>query len=149
MSNDLTLSRVIAAPRASVWSAWTQPELIAKWFVPRPHFVTDVVIEPRAGGAFSMQMHVDGNQFPNNGVILEVIEGEKLVFSDHFAPGWIPNPTPFMAAIITLKDHPEGTQYDALVRHSSPEQVARHLEMNFHEGWGIMTDQLAEVAASL
>jgi uncharacterized protein YndB with AHSA1/START domain len=33
---DLTLERVIRAPRAAVWSAWTDPSRFEKWWVPAP-----------------------------------------------------------------------------------------------------------------
>ena len=34
--HELTLTRLIAAPRAAVWRCWTEPELIKQWFTPRP-----------------------------------------------------------------------------------------------------------------
>ena len=32
---ELTLSRLIDAPRDKVFRAWTEPELIKQWFTPR------------------------------------------------------------------------------------------------------------------
>jgi uncharacterized protein YndB with AHSA1/START domain len=37
---DLTLQRVIRAPRAVVWRAWTEPSRLERWWVPAPAAVT-------------------------------------------------------------------------------------------------------------
>ena len=64
----------------------------------------------------------------NQGVYLEVVPGEKLVFTDAYTEGWKPAPEPFMTAILLLADAPGGgTTYTAIARHRNPEtpQVAR------------------------
>ncbi|MDA0632951.1 SRPBCC domain-containing protein [Nonomuraea sp. MCN248] len=33
---DFALERIIRAPRATVWSAWTDPAKLARWWVPAP-----------------------------------------------------------------------------------------------------------------
>ena len=33
---DLTISRVIKAPRPVVWSAWTDPASFEQWWIPAP-----------------------------------------------------------------------------------------------------------------
>src|SRR5689334_704991 len=42
--------RVLAAPREVVWRHWTEPELLASWWVPPSMTITACVLEPRAGG---------------------------------------------------------------------------------------------------
>lgn len=55
-----------------------------------------------------------------------------------------------MTAILTLEDAGEGkTKYTALARHRSAGDRQRHEEMGFHEGWGIVLDQLVEYARGL
>jgi uncharacterized protein YndB with AHSA1/START domain len=34
---ELVLTRVIRAPREKVFKAWTDPELLKKWFAPLPY----------------------------------------------------------------------------------------------------------------
>jgi uncharacterized protein YndB with AHSA1/START domain len=34
---ELVLSRLIRAPREKVYKAWTDPELLKKWFAPLPY----------------------------------------------------------------------------------------------------------------
>lgn len=49
---DLVISRVLAAPRAAVWRAWTEPDLLRQWWCPRPWTTEVRAFELRAGGAF-------------------------------------------------------------------------------------------------
>ena len=33
---DLSISRLIRAPRARVWQAWAEPRNFEKWWIPEP-----------------------------------------------------------------------------------------------------------------
>ena len=99
---DLSFTRKLAVPRALVWECWTTPEHIRHFFVPRPHEVTSCEIDLRVGGRFNTVMKVGAHEMDNKGVYLEVVDGEKLVFTDAYSEGWKPAPDPFMTAIILL-----------------------------------------------
>ena len=50
MTREVTLTRIIEAPRALVWAAWTEPRHMAKWWGPH-HFTNPVCeMDVRAGG---------------------------------------------------------------------------------------------------
>ena len=148
--HELSISRVIAAPRAIVWRCWTEPELIKQWFTPRPWTTPVVEIDLRAGGASYMLFRgPNGEEFPNRGVYLEVVPQQRLVFTDAYVEAWVPSAEPFMTAIASFADEDGGTRYEARVRHWSEAAMRRHEEMGFHTGWGQATDQLAEVANRL
>lgn len=151
VAKELVLDRVLDAPRDAVWRCWTDPKLLEQWFCPKPWYVTDVVLELHPGGEFSSVMHgPEGEEFPNTGVTLEVIEGRKLVFTDAFKPGWLPSGRPFMAAEVTLEDAGEGrTRYVATARHWTEEALKEHEAMGFHPGWNAAADQLETLAKSL
>jgi uncharacterized protein YndB with AHSA1/START domain len=150
LMHELTLSRLIAAPRAIVWRCWTEPELLKQWFTPRPWTTPVVELDLRAGGAINMLFRgPEGQEVPNRGVYLEVVPEERLVFTDAYVAAWVPSAEPFMTAIASFSHEDGGTRYEARVRHWSEEAMKRHATMGFHQGWGAAADQLAAVARSL
>lgn len=149
-TTDLSFTRHLKAPRALLWECWTTPEHLKHFFVPKPHRVTECEIDLRVGGRFNTTFDVDGNVMKNDGVYLEVVEGEKLVFTDAYSEGWKPTPEPFMTAIILMEDAPDGgTTYTAIARHRSTDARAQHEAMGFFDGWGTVVDQLEAYARGL
>ena len=147
---DLVLTRDISAPREILYMCWTTPEHLMPWFVPAPHRVTACTIDLRPGGASKSTFDVDGMIMENNGVYLEVIPNEKLVFTDTYSEGWKPNPEPFMTAILTFEDLGNGkTRYTAVARHRSKEAAKSHADMGFFDGWGTVATQLEAYAQGL
>jgi uncharacterized protein YndB with AHSA1/START domain len=57
---DLVLERTVAVAPELVWKAWTTPELVARWFAPRPWSVAACEIDLQPGGAF--RITVDGGR---------------------------------------------------------------------------------------
>jgi uncharacterized protein YndB with AHSA1/START domain len=143
---DLTISRIIKAPRAAVWQAWTDAAAFEKWWVPEPAKCKVVEMELCPGGAFVTQISENGGAFmPHlNACFLAVDQGTLIVFTDALTGGWRPSDAAFMTAVITLKDHPTGTDYSARVMHKSSADRAKHEEMGFHDGWGTVIEQLAK-----
>ena len=147
---DLVLERVIDVPPALVWEAWTNPEHIKHWFCPKPWSVSRAEIDLRPGGAFNTTMRSpEGEEFPNLGCFLEVIPGERLVFTDAMTAGYRPGPKPFMTGVLELTAEGTGTRYRAMAIHRDPETRAEHEKMGFHQGWGTALDQLVAYAKSL
>ncbi|MEU6408518.1 SRPBCC domain-containing protein [Microbispora sp. NPDC046933] len=150
---DLGLERIIRAPRASVWSAWTDPSRLEQWWVPAPTRCRVDRLDLRPGGAFVTRLSDDGAAFvPHlDACFLAVDELERIVFTNAVDSTWRPaNPAPVvMTATITMNDHPDGTDYRVVVRHGDPESRAHHEKLGFAEGWGSVTGQLAAFAESM
>ncbi len=53
-----------------------------------------------------------------------------------------------MTAEIIFADHPDGTDYRAIVRHGDPAQRDRHEALGFYDGWGSVTAALAHLVES-
>lgn len=144
---DLTLERVIRAPRAAVWRAWTDPVRLAQWWVPAPIVARIDRLDVRPGGAFVTSMSDDGQAFVphTDGIFLVVEPHDRLVFTNAIDSAWRPAaPMPVsMTAEIALADHPDGTDYRAIVRHGDPAARDRHEELGFFDGWGAVTAALA------
>ena len=147
---DLVLTREVNAPREILYKCWTTPEHLVHWFVPKPHTVTSCFLDVRVGGACNTTFNVDGMEMENNGVYLEIIPNEKLVFTDGYTAGWKPKADPFMTAIILFEDNGDGTtSYTAIARHRSKETAKTHEQMGFYDGWGTVVTQLEEYAQGL
>ena len=148
--HELTLTRLIAAPREAVYRCWTEPALIVQWFTPPPWKTVAAETDLRAGGASVITMEgPDGTRVPNRGVYLEIVENERIVFTDAYTSAWVPSAKPFFTGILTFEDEAGQTRYTARVRHWSADDCAAHERMGFHAGWGIATDQLAALTATL
>lgn len=147
---ELVLTRIMDAPRAKIFKAWTDPELLKQWFAPRPWTTPVAEIDVRPGGSsFVILRGPDGSEFPHRGVFLDVVENERIVFTDAFTKAWEPSEKPFMTAIVTMEDLGGKTRYTARVRHWTVADREAHEEMGFHEGWGQCADQLEALAKSL
>lgn len=151
---ELVLTRDIDVPRNLVWKAWTTKEHLEPWWCPKPYSTTVLKMDVRPGGAFNFQMHApDGSDLPhNNGCYIEVVENEKLSFTNCLLEGFCPAPEfpadsencdfP-MTAIITFEDlGGDKTRYTARALHRNEADRAKHEKMGFHEGWGAACDQL-------
>lgn len=147
---ELVLTRLINAPRAKVYRAWTDPELLKQWFAPKPYTTPIVEIDVRPGGsAYFVMRGPDGKDLPNRGVYLEVVPNEKLVSTDAYVAAWEPSEKPFMTLILTFEDEGGKTRYTARVRHWTVADREAHEKMGFHEGWGICADQLEALVAKI
>jgi uncharacterized protein YndB with AHSA1/START domain len=147
---ELVLTRLINAPRAKVYRAWTDPELLKQWFAPKPYTTPIVEIDVRPGGsAYFVMRGPDGKDLPNRGVYLEVVPNEKLVSTDAYVKAWEPSEKPFMTLILTFEDEGGKTRYTARVRHWTVADREAHEKMGFHEGWGLCTDQLEALVARI
>lgn len=149
---DLSLGRVIRAPRKRVWDAWTDPASLAQWWIPAPLRCRVEELDVRAGGAFVTRMSEDGDIFvPHLDACFIVVEDyERIVFTNALDSAWRPaKPQPVaMTAEIVLRDHPDGTDYRVVVRHGDPAARERHADLGFADGWGTVTAQLARVTES-
>ena len=102
---ELVLTRIIDAPREKVFRAWTDPELLKQWFAPLPYTTPVAELDVRPGGANLVVMRSpEGKDMPNRGVYLEVVENERLVFTDAYTKAWEPSQKPFMTVILTFED---------------------------------------------
>lgn len=145
--HELSITRLIDAPREAVWRAWT--DHLAEWWCPKPWTVEIIEQDMRAGGRSAMVMRgPNGEEMPQEGVFLEVVPGEKVVFTDAFAHGWLPR-GPFMVATMTFADEDGKTRYTASARHWTAEAYQQHEAMGFTNGWGKVAEQLEEVATRI
>ena len=150
---DLVLERVVDVPPRLVWAAWTRPEYIKKWFTPAPWRTVGCELDLRPGGYFRTVMQSpEGQDFPNEGCYLEVVENERLVWTAALKGGYRPQTAPgelLFTGTILLEPHGAGTKYTAIVIHGDEASARKHAEMGFHDGWGKALDQLVALAKTM
>jgi uncharacterized protein YndB with AHSA1/START domain len=122
-----------------------------QWFTPLPWTTPHAELDVRPGGSSLVVMRgPEGEDYPNRGVYLEVVENERLVLTDAFTTAWAPSEKPFMTVILTFEDLGGGkTKYTALVRHWTLADREAHEQTGFHTGWAQCADQLAALVAKI
>jgi uncharacterized protein YndB with AHSA1/START domain len=149
-ARELVLTRLIDAPREKLFRAWTDAELLKRWFAPLPYTTPIAELDVRPGGASMIVMRApDGTDMPLKGIYLEVVKNERLVFTDAYTKAWEPSDKPFMTAIVTFEDEAGKTRYTARVRHWTVADRETHEKMGFHQGWGQCADQLTALVATI
>jgi len=79
---ELTLTRVLDAPRTLVFKLWTDPKHLSQWWGPKGFTNTRCEIDARPGGAIRIDMRgPDGSVYPMTGEFTEIVAPERLVFT--------------------------------------------------------------------
>lgn len=148
---DLRLEKIAEISPELIWKAWTTPEILMKWFCPRPWKTVECEMDLRPGGIFrTVMLSPEGQKFPNLGCFLEVLPNKRLTWTDALLPGFRPVEVPasgagfLFTATIQLEPHARGCKYLAIVKHRNEADRKQHEEMGFEQGWSICLDQLIE-----
>jgi uncharacterized protein YndB with AHSA1/START domain len=138
---ELEFTRMIDAPRARVYEAWTNPEQMAKWFAPKPYqlFVNQMDFQP--GGKFSMAMRGPGGEdFPFTGTYREIVPPAKLAWSGEF-PG---DPTNNMLTVVTFEEEGSKTKLHVRQTFNVMTPTVKHATAGAKQGWTMTLNQLTE-----
>src|SRR6188768_1366167 len=83
---DFVCTRVFNAPRALVFRAFTDADILAQWWGPAGFTNTFQEFAPEAGRMWRFVMHgPDGGEYPMTNEFLEVVPDEKIVLQHHQA----------------------------------------------------------------
>ena len=132
---ELTLSRVIRAPREKVFSAWTRPELLTQWWGPGPVSCPEAHVDLREGGAYRLaNLEVDGSIVWISGRFERVRVPDELVYT------WNVSIIPGEATLVRVLflPHPEGTEL-VLTHERFAVEAVRDMHL---QGWGGCLDKL-------
>mgnify|MGYP002629363916 CR=1 FL=1 len=78
-----TLTRAFLAPPKLVFQAWTDPALLAQWFLPTGFTNARCDVDLRPGGEFRVHMRApDGQIYPTHGRYLAVTAPDSLQYVD-------------------------------------------------------------------
>ena len=158
---DFVLARVFAAALPRVWAAWTQPELLARWFGPKGVTTTVLQAAVRPGGLLHARMdQPDGGTLWARFLYREVQPPARLVWEHGFADAaaGLARP-PFGGAwplqlLTTVTFAAEGEATRVTLRWSplaaTPEEVQafRAATASMQGGWGGSFERLDTVLAA-
>jgi uncharacterized protein YndB with AHSA1/START domain len=136
---SLTIKRRFNAPPAKVYAAWTDPQMIARWFGPAGVERVEADSDLRIGGHYSIVMHVPGDRHDVLGVYREIVPNQKLVYT------WAWKSTPERDSLVTVTFKPdgEGTMLTLLHEHFFDADARdRH-----QHGWAGAIDKLEKLLA--
>jgi len=142
----LTQTRVIRAPRARVYEAWTNPEIVKQWFGPVGLQCPSVEVDPRIGGAYRIEFApraaADGNACGSQntaafGHYTKIVPNELLQFT--WASNWQPGEDSVVT--VSLKDVDGGTEITILHENFNTE-ASRD---GHNQGWAGSFDKLANL----
>jgi uncharacterized protein YndB with AHSA1/START domain len=139
----LQLSRVVAAPRERVFTAWTSPGAIKDWFGPENCRVLDAQVDLRVDGeyCFSLSTQQRG-EIKVRGRYREVTPPAKLIYTWQ----WEGNPELAIGtSLVTVEFIPAGNSTEIHLTHEKlPNVESRD---NHQRGWAGAFDQLEKYLA--
>jgi len=141
---ELAITRVLDAPRALVFEAWTEPERLVQWFGPQGFTIPFCEMDVRTGGAWRVCMRSpEGVDHWVQGVYREIIEPDRLVFSwvREDAEGKLGADT-----VVTLTFVEEGGKTKLTLHHALFDSVTARDE--HRNGWASCLDRLPEYLAA-
>ena len=142
----ILITREFDAPRHLVYRAWTEPELIERWWGGERGEVTSVEIDLRVGGVWRCVTVLDGgSEAAFRGEYREVVPNERIVSTEVYegAPGVRALNT------VTFEEREGRTALTVLVEHESKEARDAHLASGMETGMQEGIDLLEEVVLSL
>ena len=82
----IIIERIFEASPETVFNAWSDPEIVAKWWGPNGFSLPVCEIDFRVGGSFLYQMKSEGGfEFWYGGVFQQIIENELIVCTNYMA----------------------------------------------------------------
>ncbi len=81
---ELVIDREFDAPRELVWRAWTDPELLGRWYGPNIETVVHQ-FDLKIGGVWLHEMKMGGGSSFQKAVFSEVVPPERLVWHHYSA----------------------------------------------------------------
>jgi uncharacterized protein YndB with AHSA1/START domain len=146
---EIVLTRVFDAPRALVFKAWTDPELIARWWGPKMFTNPVCEVDARPGGKLRIVMRgPDGNDYPMRGVFKEVVPPERLSFTN-IAVDAEDKPVIDGFTTVLFADEDGKTRVTVQTRGKAMVPIAAQYLQGMEMGWSQSLEKLAEFLPQL
>jgi uncharacterized protein YndB with AHSA1/START domain len=108
---EVKVTRSFKAPRALVYRAYTEPQLVQRWLLGPPGWSMPVCdMDVRVGGRYRWRWRndQDGSEFGFTGTFREVQPAARLVHTEAYDPGTVGDGYPGNEAIVVITFGEEG-----------------------------------------
>jgi uncharacterized protein YndB with AHSA1/START domain len=133
---DVTVSRTIAAPPASVFDVWMDAKSPGgPWFG-----AERIIFNPDVDGLFYFAVKHEGRTWPHYGRFVAIEPPHKVEYT------WVSEATQGVESVVSVMFAPQGDQTEVTLHHSGvpDDKMGRQHE----EGWTSVLSMLAERFAS-
>lgn len=143
-ADRLKVTRTFKASRQRVFRAWTEPELMMRWFVEGDGNMSVCEIDLREGGHYRLEGDMGGKRWKIWGSYLEVRPPEKLVYT------WTLKHDPGIGTsegdtTVTVEFHDRGKETELVLTHERFASAAARDEHT--QGWKSCFNRLERVLA--
>jgi uncharacterized protein YndB with AHSA1/START domain len=141
----MTITSAFAAPVEQVWSVWSDPRKLERWWGPPTYPATVVEHDLSPGGGVSYFMTgPEGDRHAGWWRVLEVEAPHRLAFEDGFADeAGEPNPDmPTTVTRVSLRADDDGTTMAIETTFPSLEAMEKLVEMGLEEGITLAVGQI-------
>jgi uncharacterized protein YndB with AHSA1/START domain len=143
---QILITREFDAPARLVYRAWTEPDLVRRWWSGDRGEVTSVDIDLRVGGTWRFVMTASaGFEVAFHGEYQEIVPAERIVSTEVFEG----MPDAGALSTITFSEGNGRTELRILVQHSSQENRDAHINSGMEDGMQESLARMEQVARSL
>jgi uncharacterized protein YndB with AHSA1/START domain len=143
---QILITREFDTPRHLVWKAWTEPELIGRWWSGNRGETTVAEIDLRVGGTWRCVMVTDdGFVAAFHGEYREIVPNERIVATEVYEG----MPEAEALNTVTFAEADGRTTLTMLVEHASKEARDAHIASGMEAGMREAMDMLEGVANAL
>lgn len=161
--NGVTISRVFNAPKELVWKAWTEPEMVMKWWGPEGFTSPSAKVDLQVGGKYIYAMQGPaGSEWDrvmySAGVYKEIIPYEKIVVTDYFSDsegnmispdkeGQDPNFPKEMTVTVLFEEFEAGKTKLSVIypKPETAEQMEAMKKSGMEQGWNSSLNKLENI----
>lgn len=144
-NKTITVKRAFAAPINKVWSAWTESELLDKWWAPKPYHLKTKSMDFSVGGFWLYAMiSPEGDAHWCKADYKSIEELKSFSALDAFCDenGKITDDFPRSFWTNSFTAQSEVTLVTIEIKHNSLEDLEKIIQMGFKEGFTAGLDNL-------
>lgn len=150
-NSTVTVKREFAAPVSDVWAAWTESELLDRWWAPKPWKSRTKSMDFKVGGRRIYAMvGPAGEEHWALADYKSITPTSNFKFLDAFcdSDGNINKDLPRSDWNVDFGESGGSTIVDVAIRHENLSDLETIIEMGFEEGFTIALEGLDEILAS-